>query len=58
VDEPLGGRQSDTAAAAGDHGDLAMQSCHQCILISSSSWESLSVRLFRTIVADSVRSVP
>ena len=26
VDEPLRGRQSDTAAAAGDHGDLAIQS--------------------------------
>jgi hypothetical protein len=32
VDEPLCGRQPDTAAAAGDHGDLAGQSCHQLIL--------------------------
>jgi hypothetical protein len=26
IDEPLRGRQPDTAAAAGDHGDLAIQS--------------------------------
>ena len=32
VDEPLCGRKPDTAAAAGDHGDLASQSCHQLIL--------------------------
>ncbi len=32
VDEPVCGRQPDTAAAAGDHGDLASQSCHQLIL--------------------------
>jgi hypothetical protein len=33
VNEPLRGRESDTAAAAGDHRDLAIQSCHQFILI-------------------------
>jgi len=32
VDEPPCGRQPDTAAAAGDHGDLASQSHHQLIL--------------------------
>jgi hypothetical protein len=33
LNESLRARQPDTAAAAGDHGDLAIQSCHQFILI-------------------------
>src|ERR1700747_1700633 len=32
IDEPLRGRQPDPAAAAGDHGDFASQSCHQLVL--------------------------
>jgi len=32
IDEPLRGRQPDTAAAVGDHSDLASQSCHRLIL--------------------------
>src|SRR6202040_2563595 len=47
VDEPMRGRQPDTAAAAGDYGDLASQSCHQLILhISCGVVDVLMRRLF------------
>jgi hypothetical protein len=48
IDEPLRGRQPDTAASAGDHGDLAGQSCHQLIL--QFSCDVVDVLLRRAVV--------
>src|ERR1700739_4508016 len=46
-DEPLCSGQPDTAAATGDHGDLASQSCHQLILQFqySAGWLKMIARL-------------